>query len=167
MKGVWRILMALLVVSCGNDRTADEEDGFVSGPYGVWMETENDSMNIVRLAVDGEVVDSMTLPFPVYRIDGGDLDADGIPEVCIGVVKATKYWKDVDRRLFIYRLYHGRYIRPLWLGSRVGHRLVDFRVCRDSVPAIIVTDELTRDGVLINGQYELKGFGLYTEQSSE
>ena len=25
----------------------------------------------------------------------------------------------------------------------------------------------TRDGVLINGQYELKGFGLYTEQSSE
>lgn len=117
MKGVWRILMALLVVSCGNDRTADEEDGFVSGPYRVWMETENDSMNIVRLAVDGEVVDSMTLPFPVYRIDGGDLDADGIPEVCIGVVKATKYWKDVDRRLFIYRLYHGRYIRPLWLGS--------------------------------------------------
>lgn len=151
-------LFTLVLLSCTNEHS--ENNKFTSGPWQVWLESVNDSTNIVRLSVDGVSADSLLLPFPVYRLDGGDLDGDGIPEICIGVVKSTKYWKDAARRLFIYRLYHGKYLRPLWLGSRVGHRLEDFRVDRTSSPAIVLTDELLNDSVVIHQKYTLRGFGL-------
>lgn len=105
-------------------------------------------------------MDTLSLPYPVYRFDAGDLTGDSIPEVTIGVIKPTKYWKEPAKRLFIYHLYHGKYIRPLWLGSRVGSPLVDFKVCRDSFPAVIHTIEMNSDSSQFSAEYRLQGFGL-------
>lgn len=149
MIGLLLILALLVSVLC----SCSEHDRYHDGHYTIWMESACDSIHVVHLMVDDEETDHLELPYPVYRFDCGDLTADGKPEICIGVVKPTRYWPE-GRRLFIYYLYHGRYIRPLWLGSKVGN-LVDFRVERDSVPARIITNE---------AQYRYQGFGLKFER---
>lgn len=132
---------------------------YVQGPFRVQLRQESDSMHTLYLSIDGTLCDSMPLPYPVYRMDCGDLTGDGVPEICVGVEKPTRYWPH-GRRLFIYHLYRRKFIRPLWLGSRVGLQLVDFSVCRDSVPACIHTVERRRDSTLVRNEYFFRGFGL-------
>lgn len=161
MKNILCLLVLMLMLACVEEQkerlTADE---YVSAPYRLKMEKRTDSLYVVRLFVDSEQMDTLTLPYPVYRFDAGDLTGDGVPELTVGVTKPTKYWKEPARRLFIYHLYHERYIRPLWLGSRVGSPLVDFHVCRDSIPAVIHTVELHPDSTTFSSEYRLQGFGL-------
>lgn len=125
----------------------------------------NDTLHIIYLNVYGQLRDSLIIPHPLYRFETGDLTGDGLPEVMIGVVKGSRYWPTPSRRIFIYHLFAGHYIRPLWLGSRVGHPLLDFDVCRDSVPCRIITTELPADSVPIHSQYRLQGFGLQFEKN--
>ena len=121
----------------------------------------NDSTHIIRHEVYGSVADEWQLAYPVFRFDCGDLTGDGLPEVAVGVVKPTRYWPQPDRRLFIFHLFHGRLIRPLWLGSRVGGRLVDFCFERDSVPAMVHTWESVGDSdTPVERLYVMNGFGL-------
>lgn len=150
-------LLTCLTVSCGLRK--EEGNEYIQGPYHIRMEQQNDTLSILYLDVEGARRDSMPIPYPVYRFDCGDLTGDDIPEICVGVIKATRYWP-VGRRLFIYHLYRGRYIRPLWLGSRVGYPLKDFTVCRDSIPACIHTLEIRPDCTLVRNEYNLFGFGL-------
>lgn len=121
----------------------------------------NDSTHIIRHEVDGRVADEWQLHYPVFRFDCGDLTGDGLPEVAVGVVKPTRYWPQPDRRLFIFHLFHGRLIRPLWLGSRVGGRLIDFCIERDSIPAMVHTWEVVGDSATpMERLYVMNGFGL-------
>ncbi len=133
-------------------------------PYCVWAEQGADSTMKIRLSVDGYETDCMEMRHPIYRLEGADLNGDGIPEICIGVENSTRYWRQKARRIHIYQLYHGRYIRPLWLGSRVGHTLLDFEICTDSMPARIHTYETDRQGNGIESVYRLCGFGLQFER---
>lgn len=151
------VVLACLLATCRQDKPQDNE--YVQGAYRIRLEQLGDSLSMLFLDVEGVRLDSMRLPYPVYRFDCGDLTGDGVPEVCVGVVKPTRYWPE-GRRLFIYHLYRGRYIRPLWLGSRVGHPLLDFHVCRDSVPACIHTEECGPDSLRIRNEYCYRGFGL-------
>lgn len=151
------IVLACLSVACRREEAWNRE--FVQGAYRVSLEQLSDSLHMLFLDVNGVRCDSMPLPYPVYRFDCGDLTGDGAPEVCVGVVKPTRYWPE-GRRLFIYHLYRGRYIRPLWLGSRVGRTLLDFYVCRDSVPACIHTEECDPDSKRVRNEYFYQGFGL-------
>ena len=146
-----------LLVACDGSNTSDGKEGF---SYHLECVNINDSCNVVRLFVNDGLADTLLLPYPVYRFERADVTGNGTDEVLVGVVKETKYWHESARRLFIYHLYHGRYIRPLWLGSRVGHPLVDFHVCRDSFPACIHTKEVLRDGMFCYNEYRLRGFGL-------
>lgn len=160
MKALYGFLFAVLAclpVACRQSESQDNE--YVHGAYRIHLERLNDSLHMLFLDVNGVRRDSMRLAYPVYRFDCGDLTGDGIPEICIGVVKPTRYWSR-GRRLFIYHLYRGRYIRPLWLGSRVGYPLSDFSVCRDSVPACIHTEEYGPDSTKIRNEYFYQGFGL-------
>ncbi|MBR1379756.1 MAG: nuclear receptor-binding factor 2 [Bacteroidaceae bacterium] len=129
----------------------------------VWI---NDSTHIIRHELDGRMADEWQLAYPVFRFDCGDLTGDGLPEVAVGVVKPTRYWPQSDRRLFIFHFFHGRLIRPLWLGSRVGGRLVDFCIERDSVPAMVHTWESVGDSdTPVERLYVMNGFGLkYNKQ---
>lgn len=151
-------LTVLLTAACthGHPSVQTYEDG----AWRIRLEQQSDTLHTLWLDVDGVCVDSFLLPWPVYRFDCGDLTGNGIPEICVGVVKATRYHQQPARRLFIFHLFEGRYIRPLWMGSRVGHPLMDFRVCRDSTPACIHTTEMLPDSISIEREYFWRGFGL-------
>ena len=119
-----------------------------------------DSTCEIRHYKGKELLDVWKLRDPVYRFDCGDLTGDSIPEIVVGVTRATRYRKEVDHRLFIFKLFKGRKIRPLWLGSRVGLPLIDFKVERDSVPAVIHTWERDTDGTTVEVIYRQQGVGL-------
>ena len=119
-----------------------------------------DSTWEIRHYRDEQLLDVWKLHYPVYRFDCGDLTGDHVPEIVVGVTKTTRYRKEIDRRLFIFKLYKGRKIRPLWLGSRLGLPLIDFKVERDSVPAVIHTWERDTDATTVEVIYRQHGFGL-------
>lgn len=124
------------------------------------LESESDSLyKIVHLEGDS-LVDELVLRNEVYRFDCGDLTGDGLPEIVVGVTKPTRYRPQNDRRLFIYHLYDGRFIRPLWLGSRLGGKLLDFSVVRNSVPALVRSLEMDGDSNEVERTYQYEGFGL-------
>lgn len=157
LHGYLPFVLTCILVACRQEVAHNNE--FVLGAYRISLEQLGDSMNMLFLDVDGMRCDSISLPYPIYRFDCGDLTGDGVPEVCVGVVKPTRYWSE-GKRLFIYHLYRGRYIRPLWLGSRVGRPLLDFHICRDSMPARIHTEECGPDSTRIRNEYSYQGFGL-------
>lgn len=154
------------VHECDTDYGLEMEDSTTcryrtSGTEGVLkLAVANDSVNEILHLVGSDTVDRWTLNYDVYRFDCGDLTGDGVPEVAAGTVKSTRYRPNKDKRLFIYHLYDGRYIRPLWLGSRVGRPLIDFRVEKDSIPNLVHTWEVGDDGDTVQALYKLKGFGL-------
>lgn len=159
---IWLLATVHLFWACRPD--GHRIEAYSDGTFRIWLEQRSDTLGVVFLEERGSLSDSLLLPYPIYRFCCGDLSGDGIPEVCIGVEKAARYWPQKDRRLFLYHLWHGRYIRPLWLGSRVGHRLVDFEICRDSVPARILTTEIRSDSTRLHALYRWQGFGLKFEK---
>lgn len=121
---------------------------------------ENDSLWIIRNLQNDSLLDEWKIEHEVYRFDCGDLTGDSIPEIAVGIIKPTRYRPDPDRRLFIFHLFKGIYIRPLWLGSRVGRPLKDFAVERDSMPQLIHTWEFAEGDSLVQCLYRYEGFGL-------
>lgn len=117
---------------------------------------------ILHIADSGDTLSDWRLHHPVYHYDYGDVNGDALPEIVVGVTKKTRYWRDEDKRLFIFKLYDGRLIRPLWLGSRLGCPIETFRIERDSTPARIVSTERCGDS-LVNVMYRIKGFGVKFE----
>ena len=75
------------------------------------------------------------MPYPVYRFCTGDVDGDGHEDALVGVVKSTRYHRETGRRIFIFKQVKGK-VRPLWLGSRLGATLVDFRFTDGNIRAL-------------------------------
>ncbi len=96
------------------------------------------------------------LPYPVYRFDVGDVDGDGQPDALVGVVKTTRFHPEKGRRLFIFHLVEGK-VRPLWMGSRLGGILQDFRYADNGTVRSL---ETTTDGKYVVADYRWEGFGL-------
>lgn len=104
--------------------------------------------------------DEWPLPYPVYRFCTGDIDGDGSEDALVGVVKPTRFYPQEGRRLFIFKNYHGR-IRPLWLGSKLGGQLEDFRfVCNKESEGRVRSLETTADHRYVVAEYRWGGFGL-------
>lgn len=144
------MLMALSLTAC--KRPAE--------PLALKLQQHNDTLHQITLLADNQPVDSLMLPYRVYHFDYADLTGDGVPEVIVGVIKKTRYWQTEDKRIFIYHLFKSRYIRPLWLGSRLGNPIKDFRVNKQTTPASIVTEEWDEDSTIIGREYVMGGFGL-------
>ena len=119
----------------------------------------HDSVFVFYHIKNDSVLDEWRIPYPVYRVDCGDLTGDGVPEICVGVIKKTRYRPVLDKRLFIFKLHRGIFIRPLWLGSRVSNPLIDFCLERDSTTSVIHTWEQTPDSV-VQILYTYHGFGI-------
>lgn len=112
------------------------------------------------------------LPYPVYQFQTGDIDGDGTTDAMVGVIKRTRFHPERARRLFIFKQAGTRAaaqpsrrlrVRPLWLGSRLGGILEDFRYLAptsgDSIARIRAL-ESTTDSLYVVSDYRWGGFGL-------
>lgn len=99
------------------------------------------------------------IPYPIYHFEVADMDNDGSDDILIGVIKSTKFDPEVRKRLFAYKIDRG-YIRPLWLGSKVGQTLDNFKAIKRERKTFIRTIERDGNNTYFVGEYEWEGFGL-------
>ena len=95
------------------------------------------------------------LPYPVYQYQTGDVDGDGREDAIVGVIKATRFYPEKARRIFIFKLVNGK-ARPLWLGSKLAGVLKDFRYIDGKIRAM----EEAGDGQYVVSDYKWGGFGM-------
>lgn len=123
--------------------------------------TVADTLHYVQVADYDGRVERWPLPYPVYRFQTGDINGDGRTDVLVGVIKSTRYDPQVARRLFIFKVYKDRYIRPLWMGSRLSHPLVDFRFAHiDGQPRVLTIERDTTPERYLMAVYRWRSFGL-------
>ena len=77
----------------------------------------------------------------------------------VGFIYLTLFYKQPGRRLFIFKNKKGR-VRPLWLGSKLGGILQDFRFVDDKIRSL----ETTTDGHYVVAEYKWQGFGMGFER---
>jgi hypothetical protein len=98
----------------------------------------------------------------------------------VGVVKKTRFHREIGRRIFIFKLVEGEKARPLWMGSKLGGILQDFCIINNSGksglsgtsdnsgktgPLTTVRSlETTSDGRYVVAEYRWEGFGLAFER---
>ncbi|MCM1311959.1 MAG: nuclear receptor-binding factor 2 [Bacteroides sp.] len=158
--------------SAGHTETEDEYVYTADNhTYRIWIEHVTDSLYILHHETEGFPLSSWKLPYPVYRFCCGNLTGDELPEIAIGVIKPTRYFKDPAKRLFLFKLYKGKLIRPLWLGSQVGNPLEDFHIETLQSPngtgsewQRVHTIERKKNGKVLEGIYKYSGFGLKFER---
>jgi len=95
------------------------------------------------------------LPYPVYQFQTGDVDGDGNEDAMVGVIKSTRFYPEKARRLFIFKLVNKK-VRPLWLGSKLGGILEDFRFVDGKIRAL----ESTTDSLFVVSDYKWDKFGM-------
>jgi len=99
------------------------------------------------------------LPYPVYQFQTGDVDGNGSEDAMVGVIKSTRFYPEKARRLFIFKQVNGK-VRPLWLGSKLGGILEDFRFVDGKIRAL----ESTADSLYVVSDYRWGGFGMTFER---
>ena len=95
------------------------------------------------------------LPYPVYQFQTGDVDGDGSIDAMVGVIKSTRFYPEKARRIFIFKEVHKK-VRPMWLGSKLGGILEDFRFIDGKIRAL----ESTTDSLYVVSDYVWGGFGM-------
>jgi hypothetical protein len=94
------------------------------------------------------------LPYPVYQFQTGDVDGDGNEDAMVGVIKSTRFYPEKGRRLFIFKQVNGK-ARPLWLGSKLGGNLQDFRFINGHIRSLEKAERL-----YVVADYKWGGFGM-------
>ena len=89
------------------------------------------------------------LPYPVYQFQTGDVDGDGSIDAMVGVIKGTRYYPEKGRRLFIFKQVNGK-ARPMWMGSKLGGALQDFRFANGRIRSL----ETATDSVYVVAEYK-------------
>ena len=118
------------------------------------IEMVNDSLNYLTLKTDS-TTDKWPLPYPVYRLDTADVNGDGRTETLVGVIKSTRFYPQKGRRLFVFKNYKNR-VRAMWMGSKLGGILQDFRF----VDGVVRSLETTTKGQYVVAEYRWQGFGF-------
>ena len=118
------------------------------------IETVNDSLNYLTLKTDS-TTDKWPLPYPVYRLDTADVNGDGRTEALVGVIKSTRFYPQKGRRLFVFKNYKNR-VRAMWMGSKLGGILQDFRF----VDGVVRSLETTTKGQYVVAEYRWPGSGF-------
>ena len=95
------------------------------------------------------------LPYPVYQFQTGDVNGDGSEDAMVGVIKSTRFYPEKARRLFIFKQVNGK-ARALWMGSKLGGILEDFRFVDGKIRAL----ESTTDSLYVVSDYKWDRFGM-------
>ena len=122
------------------------------------LERKTDSLYVLTLTTDSTHYE-WKLPYPVYRMETGDVDGNGTTEALVGVIKSTRFYPEVGRRLFVFKNYEGL-VRPMWLGSKLGGTLQDFRFYNGLVRSL----ESNAKGEYTVAEYRWSGFGFAFER---
>lgn len=97
-----------------------------------------------------------------WRLDIGDVDGDGQPELAIGIFKPTRFIREAHTSVFFYT-FDGRKIRKKWLGSSLGRPVVDFCLTRPDASRRCLLMSLQRTGnggEIALSRYQWSGFGF-------
>ena len=133
------------------------------------LQKENDSLYWL-VATGGDKVNGWRLAYPVYQFQTGDVNGDGSQDMMVGVIKKTRFYP-MGKRLFIFKQIDGtnkkgeicKKVRPMWLGSKLGGILEDFRFLApaegDSMGRIRAL-ESTTDSLYVVSDYKWSGFGM-------
>ncbi len=100
-------------------------------------------------------INDFRLPYPVYQFQTGDVDGNGSIDAMVGVIKATRFYKNKSRRVFIFKQINKK-ARPMWMGSKLGGILEDFRFVDGKIRAL----ESTTDSLYVVSEYKWSGFGM-------
>lgn len=119
---------------------------------------KTDSLYLLTLTTDS-MIHQWKLPYPVYRMETGDVDGNGTIEALVGVIKATRFYPEKGRRLFIFKNYQG-FVRPMWLGSKLGGILQDFHYREGRVRSL----ETNVKGQYTVAEYRWDDFGMAFER---
>ena len=122
------------------------------------LQRQTDSLYVLTLTTDS-TRDQWRLPYPVYRMETGDVDGNGTIEALVGVIKPTRFYPEMGRRLFIFKNYEGL-VRPMWLGSKLGGTLQDFHFRNGCVRSL----ETNAKGEYTVVEYRWSGFGVAFER---
>jgi hypothetical protein len=98
--------------------------------------------------------------YNAWKIEVFDLDNDSSPELIVGVRKSTRYYSNIEKRIFVYNT-EDDYIYPKWLGSKIGDEILDFSVTRDS--KILIIHKLKNEAIYTLSSYKWNGFGFDLE----
>jgi len=152
------LIILLCFLSCNKDEnTFSLKSG--DKDLKVVLEKSSDTLSYLRLYVNDSLNSTWPLKYPVFQFDHGDVTGNETA-IAVGVIKPTRFDPKTDKRLFLFKITDDFYIRPLWLGSRVGQPLEDFKIINTHTPALIRTIEKEKDGTFLVSEYKWHGFGL-------
>jgi poly-gamma-glutamate synthesis protein (capsule biosynthesis protein) len=98
--------------------------------------------------------------YNAWKIEVSDLDNDSLPELIVGVIKPTRYYSNIEKRIFVFNA-EDDYIYPKWLGSKIGDEVLDFSVTRDN--KILIVHKLKNEAAYTLSSYKWNGFGFDLE----
>lgn len=160
------VLCAFLALFTACCRNAEPESSFpdrqISDPHLKATVSLQKLENLpgYRLRVrSGDRYDDLHLKDHVYRLETADIDHDGKTDILLGLTKKTHFEPVMEKRLQALRIDAGK-LRPLWLGSRLCARLIDFRPVRHNDSCRILTLEERSPGRYAVGLYQWQDFGL-------
>lgn len=139
-----------------------EEPGF-SGKVIFKQLTTTTGFKVLLQDNSGKTLDQTVFRYIPYRFAIGDINRDGNTDIIIGLTKVTRFDPQEKKRLFILQI-DNNHLRPLWLGSKVCQKLVDFKVLKNGS---IQTLEQTNTGQYAVGHYTWQSFGITLDQYTQ
>ena len=118
------------------------------------IEHTSDTTAVLVLTTDSSR-NEWQIDYPTYQFQQGDIDGDGKQEAFVGVIKSTRFDSTTRKRLFIFKNFRNL-IRPMWMGSSLGHEIVDFVYADGNIWAAVRNE----NGNYAVGEYVWDKFGL-------